>query len=312
MITSREFLRLGTLLVALVMLVGAIDRLRRPDALSRWFPDATSAAKRTAVRDAKGPEAASANNPLGLAQVDECLDVDYVLLDRVVDRTPPRAEEAAPQYQLLCVASTQSEKRKPRSPRRDVLIANLLKEPATYRGELLHVEGVLVRLLAWENQSLRNPHGLPAYYEGWIFPDEQPDHPLVVLFTGLPEGLEPGDHLRENVSIDAYFLKLEVYKGREGQRITAPKLIGGALRWRRVDPVTLSGGALAVMAGLLALLVLGILTYGRWSRRDDQLARRMKHDSAAGPDLAPHFLEESAATSIADSRIPDQGAEEHR
>lgn len=215
-------------------------------------------------------------NPLGLTQIDECLEVDRNLLERVKDNTAGRAEESPAIYQMLCVAATIPRAQLAALSRRDVTFSNLFHEPDLYRGKPIHLVGVLCRLTARADLDLRNPYSIPVVYEAWIFTENQLDDPMVVLLTKLPEGLTPGEELRENVALDAFFFKKFAYQRSNGQWHAAPMLIGHGIEWSTIDRTGGTREAILLGGGFVLLLVVGFLVFWWGARRDDRLARRYR------------------------------------
>lgn len=293
-LSSTEVARLALLLVALVLVLVAMDRLRRPGALKSVFPD-----------DAARAVAAPPPPALALRNVGECQAVDRELLAKVNDKTPAAAEDRPAVYQLLCVAATWGDRELRQRARTDVQFANLFNAPGKYRGEPVRMEGVLARLILWDDKQDSNPYGIARYYEAWIFPEDQPLNPVVFLFTDLPDGLAPGSSLKETVWFEGFFLKLLAFQTREGKWRSAPMLVGRRLGWQR-PPASFSGQAFAAVAGIVSILLAGGVVYWRGVRRDERLAAELSARAGAGPAASapPEFLSE--ADQVADDSPADR------
>ncbi|MFO0944499.1 MAG: hypothetical protein U1D30_00925 [Planctomycetota bacterium] len=244
LLTKREITHLSMLVSALFLLAIGSQRIQQPSSWN-WFAepvptevaqsngskprapgakhDAGSAivepvtsepGRQVVALAASGtlPQTPGKANPLGLVQTEECTEVDTGLLARAKDKTPRRAEESASIYQILCVAATKGSGGLANESKKEVLFANLFNAPDEYRGQPVRIEGILRRLVRWDGKELKNAYGIPHFYEGWVFTEDQPHNPIQILFTRLPEGLKPGTELKENVSFDGYFFKLFAYQ----------------------------------------------------------------------------------------------------
>lgn len=326
--TKREITHVGLLVSALLLLALSSHRIQQPSSWG-WFIDsvpteltegnASDATLLAPASDgapgAEPPLALAAPppaelvvgdtakvNPLGLEQTDECLEVDTVLLSRVKDKTPRRAEESEAIYQILCVAATKAPGELHREARKDVLFANLFNDPGEYRGKPVHIRGILRRLVRWEGKELKNAYGIPHFYEGWVFTEDQPHNPIQILFTKLPEGLEPGTELKENVAFDGYFFKLFAYQALDRKWHAAPMLLGYELDWQRVPTSNIAPNAILTLLGIASVFLLAGLAIWWQSKRDESLAEKIR--ARAGPPPTPEmgFLEPGSSS---DSIVPD-------
>ncbi|HYV40015.1 MAG TPA: hypothetical protein VE988_30295 [Gemmataceae bacterium] len=87
---------------------------------------------------------------------------------------------------------------------RHLTFGHLYGEPAKYRGQVVHIEGRLVRL-----KQLDPPRHAPisVLYEAWIYLDQPGTHPVCVVLAHKPAGIELGDNLNRRVAVDGYFFK---------------------------------------------------------------------------------------------------------
>ncbi len=208
-------------------------------------------------------------NPLGLVQTEECGEIDLANLRATVrDKTPRRPEESLLIQQFLCRAATIPPAELAMQARRDILFSNLVHDSDRYRGTLIHRRGILRTLVLHETDRETNSYGLARYYQGWIFTEDQPTNPTVVLFSSLPEGISPGDNLSHEVTIDAYYLKLLAFASRDGKNRFAPMLVGYA-PMLATSRLSLGADAHQIMtlAAALVFLVVGIFV---WQLREDR------------------------------------------
>jgi hypothetical protein len=169
-----------------------------------------------------------------------------------------------------------------------VTYAHLYQMPSRFRGQVVHYEGRLRRLVWVPASHYMESQGVKEYYEGWIFdPEVRGANPMCVVFTDLPKGLRPGEGLDQRVSFDGYFFKLYGYKAGDDKWHACPMLIGhapvlvSAPRPKPAEDVTLTGvlgssfssvfvfsfiGVVGVTAGVIVGLNL-------WYRRGDRHIR---------------------------------------
>lgn len=238
------------------------------------------------------PDARSAPtfNPLGLLSLDELESINWAYLEDVEDELNPnrpptakitqdhlrrlrvRANPAV--YQLLGVASTTPPTEMAAKIRTDVVPTNLLKDPETYRGKPVRIEGVLRRLdLVAEGLDEKNPYGIERIYEGWVFVNGLSEA-VRIWFTSLPEGLQPSLTMNESISFDGYFLKLYLYKGQDDVWRVSPMLLGYEPKLTQIQLADWDQQALwfSIAVGILFFLGMFALwfmsrVYGRQTRQ---------------------------------------------
>jgi len=239
---------------------------------------------------------------------EHCKEIDSKLLEKVRDKTPSQTEDNPAIYQLLCVAASTSAEDWAKKSRRDIQLANLFSTPSEYRGQPIHIEGALTRLVLVEVPKGKGEFGIERFYEAWIFTDNQSEIPSVVLFTDLPPGLSPSDGLNESVSIDAYFFKLLAYRNRDGKGRGAPMFVGSALNWYKPDTTWANLEAALLAGGFMLFIAIGSLLIFRATRHDDQISNAMKA-SAESPEVTPPpvFVDPSTAS----ESINDSSSEPH-
>ena len=217
----------------------------------------------------------------------KALPVDPDLLLGVEDRAPVRnADENYDEFQaynlLLVRAHKTAAGAFAKGARRDLTFAHLFEEPAKYRGQIVHIEGLLRRLRKFDAARLAAKEGVPALYEGWVFDAEYGYNPYCVIVTELPKSIQIGEKLDRHVSFDGYFFKRYRYKAADGVR-DAPLLIG-----RTLTPSASQGTAANARAPwldsstpwlLIAFLAILLVTAGfgialtLWFKRGDKQVR---------------------------------------
>jgi hypothetical protein len=227
------------------------------------------------------PPARSGNAPA------VALPVDPDLLLGVEDRAPVRnVDENYDEFQaynlLLVRAHKTAAGAFAKGARRDLTFAHLFEEPAKYRGQIVHIEGLLRRLRKFDAARLAAKEGVPALYEGWVFDAEYGYNPYCVIVTELPKSIQIGEKLDRHVSFDGYFFKRYRYKAADGVR-DAPLLIG-----RTLTPSASQGSAANARAPwldsstpwlLIAFLAILLVTAGfgialtLWFKRGDKKVR---------------------------------------
>src|SRR5262249_41020234 len=124
-----------------------------------------------------------------------------------------------------------------KSARTDVSFADLFRDGRRdYKLELVKFEGRLAMLKRVQPTRKLRDAGLDAAYEGWIIPKDEA-HPICVLFTDPPEGVEPTGQVNKWVSFAGYSFKLLRYESREQDQKDpkrsvvrqAPLLLGRAI-----------------------------------------------------------------------------------
>src|SRR5206468_2061111 len=96
-----------------------------------------------------------------------------------------------------------------------------------YRGELVHVEGQLLRLVRYDPPASLRDDGATDLYEAWVFPEGHHGPPYCVVFAEKPSDLPLKEVFEQGpwVAGDAYFFKRYKYQAGDAWRL-APLLIG--------------------------------------------------------------------------------------
>jgi hypothetical protein len=171
--------------------------------------------------------------------------------------------------------------------RPDLTYAHLLSDPAYYRGEVVHVEGRLLRINRFRPPDEPQREGVSALYEAWIFNEVFGASPYCVVTTHWPDHL-PRSYLGQpkikeivRVSADGYFVKTFKYKASDARKTEreSPLVVAHSLHYDKPEGPppepghwvrTLSYASIAT----LGALVLGVFGVSYWYRRNDTTTRR--------------------------------------
>lgn len=196
----------------------------------------------------------------------------------IEDRAPVRSkEENEEEFLAYCDALVTVSQAPPaalaRQGRRDLTFAHLFEQPAVYRGEVVHVEGALVRLRHFQAPEFTWSQGVRDLYEGWIFDAATYGaNAMCVVFTELPPGLGVAEKTERHVAFDGYFFKRYRYKAGDGWR-DAPLLVGRApilLDSRPPPRRSLSAAMLWSFVGAIGGIAALIGGLAWWYRRGDR------------------------------------------
>jgi hypothetical protein len=145
----------------------------------------------------------------------------------------PRDDEFWERCDTIIAAARTPEENLAQQARRnkEVSLAHILRNPDKYKKKVFHLEGELTRLRSLEPGQYLKDRGVRNIYQGLILADPLASSPVTVLFTELPEGIEPGDRLKQRVAVDAVFYKKEIVGDKEPRPI--PLFIGRTLKLLR-------------------------------------------------------------------------------
>jgi hypothetical protein len=154
------------------------------------------------------------------------------VLQGVKDNTPlPTIEDRVEEFWAMSQVIAQAGGAAPHAlansarPNKGVGRAELLRDPARFRGRVVPLRGALRRVRRVELPENLKVQGLTALYEGWVTEPSAPNDPWCVLFTALPPHVRVGGELRKQAVVSGYFFKALRYRARNQDR-TAPLLIG--------------------------------------------------------------------------------------
>lgn len=188
------------------------------------------------------------------------LEIDTALLSRVLDKT--KGIPGRPYFHLIDVASrTSPEALRDQAVGEDQIgYANLWNQPEKHRGDAVLLKGHLHKLVKFQvsNDKGINPSGLSVLYEGALVTEASQPYPYIIIVTDVPERIQLGGQISENVTFAGYFLKLWRYKSATEVDRAAPLMIGRLVSWTpgpKVDTgVELRRSiTLVVMVGVLAI-----------------------------------------------------------
>jgi hypothetical protein len=177
-----------------------------------------------------------------------------------------------------------------------VAYAQLYRQPAKYRGQVVTVRGAARR--AYRVQASRNHLGIESYYVFWMQPFESADTPLVVYALELPPGFPPLKDrdrdrgmtvLNEDIVFHGYLFKRGAYPGQEGT-YNAPLVLARVGTWKP-QPLGLReterlGGRIIWQAVLVALVVAtGIAGWVYWTTFRRRPLRAPKEDLSVNASL---------------------------
>jgi hypothetical protein len=219
-------------------------------------------------------------DPADLAKV-----IDDAPLPRAVgEPTPDQLAELRAYVNAVVYASLTPNQTLNRLARRGLSFGDLYVDVASLRGQVVHVDARLMRL-----QEVPAPPeviyetGLTHLYEAWVATDAAKSDLVCVLFTELPPGLKPGEHLDLRVECSGYYLKRLGYTPRKGAPDTvpglAPLIIAHTLTVlprpaAEENPLAWVNGVLPLMVGFLFGVVSFIVVLAVWFRRVDARIRR--------------------------------------
>ncbi len=215
----------------------------------------------------------------------------YQLMNTVF-RMPPEklqkivadVQENAPDEHFEQLGLPEPKMKDGKRPTRYSSVAPLFNRPVKERGNFFFVKGIARRIVAIrvEDLDINNRFGITHYYEIFMFPDETPQSPIVVLTPELPPGVQPGSDMGYYVelAVPAFFFNTWGYikgENEEGKPIRrlAPLLIGGVpkqtvstvytpdLKWFYVIGISVFGG----------MFVFSTIFYILSSRSDQEYSR---------------------------------------
>ncbi len=196
--------------------------------------------------------------------------VDEKLLEAITDNTRFRDEENPAWFNLLGVLRRAEESDLRRASIGRVSWLQLNEQSDEYRGELVTVRGTIRR--AHRVAAAKNDEGIDGYYRIWLWPDENPNQPIVVYCLEPPEAFPTGMELVERARVTGFYFKRWLYLGKEDLQ-TAPVLLAKTVDWREKPAAEndIPAGfysiyfliAAAAVASLLAMGYIVFCTRGR-------------------------------------------------
>ena len=158
--------------------------------------------------------------------------MDVSLFDHLEQGKPIRHADRDCFYQLLWVMGRLDPVAIRTIAQQDFQIAEWLKQPQQQAGEFFRLKGLARRALKIrvEGTDIQEKYGLDHYYEVDMFlplprtlrlldPRDQDareyqTYPVTICVRELPEGMPEGSSIRQEIAVDACFLKLWSYRSR--------------------------------------------------------------------------------------------------
>ena len=265
----------------------------------RIVTESLPATRPTTSRAAPSPW--SETRPAGLP-----LGIDRAILNDVEDLQPI---ETGAYFEALKAVRALPEAAFAQPGLPQVTLADLLEEPALFRGRLVTVRGNLRRL---ERQPLgENAAGLSRVHEGQIRHDGSGFFTFVVIDDPPPEA-----RVGRDVECTAVFLKVWVYRDQRETLRRTPLLMGRRLvvlepQYPDQFQIPLALGT-AVGVLLVALMVLAVVFYRRGDRRFYRRFRVPGRIAPPGFDLEEPTpeAEERATPDGTHGEEPDRGCDQ--
>ncbi len=189
--------------------------------------------------------------------------------------------------QILILAHYTSAKAFAGGARRDLKYVNLFNEPERLRGQVVHVQGRLVKLLRFDPPDEARGAGVSDLFESWIMTDDYGENPVCAVFTDLPAGLTVGNRrLNVPVGFDGYYFKRYRYKSPDTKKANAfrdaPLIIGHTLTGQFGPSAAAEGGVsddwgqnlIWIFLGVVGGSVLVVVVLTAWFRYNDSRVRR--------------------------------------
>jgi len=217
--------------------------------------------------------------------------VEY--LDRVKDEKPiqgPMTDdlEATAYIKMVHMAYQTDALAFRMAARKDLNYADLMRQPKTYRGEIVQVSGKLRRLRKIPSPLALKDLGVSEVYEGWVFQDIYGANPICLIFSSLPQGLQPYEKGENYVSFSGYFFKKYRYRTasdvKESAWKDAPLLIGRTVDLLPSPPKPKSDidpdwaqNLLPAFLGFVIVVVVTIVGLSYWFlKTDKEVKNRLK------------------------------------
>ena len=207
----------------------------------------------------------------------------------------------------------------------DLTYTHLLGDPERYRGEVVRIDGRLLRINKFPPPHEVQEEGVSALYEAYIFNESFGSSPYCVVFTNWPEHL-PLSYLGQakikdtvRVRTDGYFVKTYKYKASDGRNTERelPLVVTHTLQFEKPPEVVTDRREWVYlwMYGFMAALgalVVGVLGVTYWYRRNDLSTRRrlMAHapefvlPTPDAPPFSPPMAMPVRPTSGIDRSVP--------
>lgn len=155
---------------------------------------------------------------------------------------------------------------------------------ARYRGEVVRVQGRMMKLRKYDVTEAAKGHGFKFMYEAWIFGPTPGANPFCVFFPIAPAGIEPAEKMDRKVTFYGYFLTDFKYDSEGGVKVETPLLVGPtviateavAAPVERETPYAFM--VLLVVVGGLVVVTIVVFLMNMWFRMGDSNVDRTIRD----------------------------------
>lgn len=244
-------------------------------------------------------------------------------LDRVKDEKPisgPSIDdlEASAYCEFVLMAYQTSALAFTQSARKELTFSDLMTKPKTNRGEVVEIKGRLRRLRKIAPPMALLSVGVSELYEGWVFQEMYGPNPVCILFTQLPDNIQPFEKDDFLIEFQGYFFKKYRYKtantGSENPWKDTPLVIGKTLTVKRGSIESSEEGStwakgllpLFTASSLVVLsVIIGIIIW--FLRGDQKTSNRLRNRKV---EVDPIFKDYSTVIGnqieISASKLPDK------
>ncbi|MDB5386786.1 MAG: hypothetical protein JWM11_2432 [Planctomycetaceae bacterium] len=182
---------------------------------------------------AKSPDGDSPAVPVGNPKI-LASPPDYVIAKRVFSEINEqvfhiRHSEAPAYWGVLATIRDLPQAEAEQAALKDITYSQVFSEPDSYRGQLITIEGELLRLTS--TPASKNDFGIETVYEGWLRNADSGKNPYVFHCLEKPAELPEGEKLSERIRITGYFFKRYLYAAKSGTPYAAPLLLARRIRW---------------------------------------------------------------------------------
>jgi hypothetical protein len=217
-------------MVLMLLVVGMLMYRSADPNMWKWFATAPEKADKAPGPKRAEPADPEIAHPRGTDRVEK-QEIENEL-SLVEDKTELGKLELPAYYRMLEWSHRHSFEDLRQHAATDVRFKQIWAEPEKWRGQLVELRLHVRDVTQWD---LENPtEGVETVYEAIGWTEESGSNPYLVVFAELPEGMQIGSDIREEITFVGYFLKLMYYKSRDNKSRAAPLLIGRVIRHENV------------------------------------------------------------------------------
>lgn len=155
--------------------------------------------------------------------------VDRELLAGVRDDTVFRSSETNAFFHLLDILNDTPEATLEKSSIGPVSFTQLFAQPKEFRGDLVTMEGTVLRALP--KTAGKNDYGIGDYYMLVVEPRDRA-YGVIVYALELPPGFPTGEKIHEPAVITGFFYKRWAHLSEDKEIMTWPLLLSKTVRWQ--------------------------------------------------------------------------------